>query len=67
MPLFKCTGCGCVENTAVGRYWGEDKDKVKCSECHEGKWHGLFAKKTPDECGYVQHDDGFYGPDGGWK
>lgn len=67
MPLFKCTGCGCIENTAVGGFWGRPKDEVKCSECDTGKWHGLFEKKTPEQLNYVQLADGYYGPEGGWK
>ncbi len=23
MPLFKCTSCGCVENTAISGYWSQ--------------------------------------------
>ena len=42
MPLFVCDRCGCVENTALGSYWGkdmpslwkaEDYGKALCSEC----------------------------------
>jgi hypothetical protein len=42
MPLFVCDECGCVENTALGFYWGkghikfkdeEKNDKALCSEC----------------------------------
>lgn len=42
MSLFVCDECGCVENTALGFYWGKDvltwKDtskngKALCSEC----------------------------------
>lgn len=41
MPLFICEDCGCVENTALGRYWTRDTDlwsddnrgKALCSEC----------------------------------
>ena len=31
MPLFVCEKCGCVENTALGKYWAE-KERL-CSEC----------------------------------
>jgi hypothetical protein len=44
MPLFVCSKCKAVENTAVGAYWG--KDESLCSECDEGKWHGHFKKRT---------------------
>ena len=41
MPLFVCDVCECVENTALGHYWGrgqnffgpELKGKALCSEC----------------------------------
>lgn len=41
MPLFVCDICECVENTALGHYWGRDqgyfgpelKGKALCSEC----------------------------------
>lgn len=42
MGLFVCDKCGCVENTALGRYWSKDfsdmweKDNeglALCSEC----------------------------------
>lgn len=46
MPLFNCSKCGVVENTALGAYWYERvKGKpVLCSECKTGEWHGRFAK-----------------------
>ena len=58
MPLFACSKCNVVENTALGCYWWEHlKGKaVLCSECGKGKWHGLFPKEdagswVPDERG----------------
>ena len=41
MPLFVCDRCGCVDNTALGRYWNKDMDcwgddnrgLALCSEC----------------------------------
>jgi hypothetical protein len=41
MSVFVCDLCGCVENTALGHYWGKDfnsfgpelKGKALCSEC----------------------------------
>jgi hypothetical protein len=46
MPLFHCSQCGCIENTALGAYWyNKAKGKpVLCSECDTGKWHGRFPK-----------------------
>lgn len=46
MPLFNCSKCGVVENTALGAYWyNKAKERpVLCSECDTGVWHGRFAK-----------------------
>jgi hypothetical protein len=42
MALFICENCGCIENTALGFYWGREFVKFKdesmdgkalCSEC----------------------------------
>lgn len=46
MPLFNCSRCGVVENTALGAYWYNraKKKPVLCSECDTGRWHGKFAK-----------------------
>ena len=43
MPLFVCEKCKCIENSALGHYWGE-KEKL-CSECSRGVWHGRFPKE----------------------
>lgn len=47
MPLFECSKCHCVENTALGNYWMPkvDNEPVLCSECDTGTWHGEFEKK----------------------
>lgn len=61
MPLFKCTECHCVENTALGDYWtakfGKSPRPVKCSECCDGKWHGKFTKQSAN--GYYVDVQGF--------
>lgn len=53
MPLFNCTSCGAVENTALSNYWTdlyrEDKSvpfNPLCSKCDPriGKWHGRFER-----------------------
>lgn len=50
MPLFKCSECGCIDNTACGGdRWMTDKDTAKCSECFTGEWLAPFPKKTPEE------------------
>ena len=63
MSLFKCEGCGNIENTACCRYNlhlfdGEDV-RALCSECDPeiGKWHNLFPKQKAT--GYVIASDGF--------
>lgn len=51
MSLFVCDGCGCVENTALGKYWTRKIDgdgRALCSECDQGQWHGRFTKKPWD-------------------
>ena len=46
MPLFNCSACGTVENTALGNYWWNRRQHkpVLCSECDTGTWHGQFPK-----------------------
>lgn len=55
MPLFKCSDCGCVENTACGNFWCS-RDRPTCSECDTGVWHGKFEKVDADASGYVPED-----------
>lgn len=52
MSLFRCTTCGCVENTALGCFWTHDDKEIwkpedlkgpRCSEC--GPTH--FKDGTP--------------------
>lgn len=61
MSLFKCSKCGCVENTALCRYWmrKEDGNKGLCSECDPQirKWHNLFPKESAK--GMILLNDGF--------
>ena len=57
MPLFKCSKCGCIENTALGKYWGTDKPI--CSECSTGKWHGEFKKQDAVDTGCYYDKNGF--------
>lgn len=58
MPLFKCSVCHCVENTALGHYWvpNSEGEPVLCSECHTGEWHGQFDKKSAT--GWLIDDNG---------
>jgi len=58
MPLFKCSKCGAVENTALGAYWAQKcrGEPVLCSECDTGTWHGQFPKESAE--GYVEDEQG---------
>jgi hypothetical protein len=54
MPLFLCTKCGCVENTACCHYWSRNivagaEIPPVCSVCDPaiGKWHSRFARTFP--------------------
>ena len=62
MPLFKCSSCGCVENTACSNYWVRGDGPALCSACDPeiGVWHGLFRKRDAAE--YVEGPDGFLIP-----
>ena len=75
MPVFECTNCHAVENTALSEYWRQvhmEKKPPLCSECNPaiGVWHGKFEKKTPQEAGLVPDewggDKSFLSPPGGW-
>lgn len=50
MPLFICSKCKCIDNTAlaVGKdrlgYWGHSEDPL-CTECLNGEWHDCFPKR----------------------
>lgn len=53
MPLFECSKCHAVDNTALTNFWWSQhiSDPPLCSECdpETGKWHGHFPKLTVDE------------------
>lgn len=79
MPLFECSKCGAIDNTAISGYWEQQmnyfeaqrdlKDfKPECSECFTGTWHGEFPKKLAKEEGYIADSriPGFIMPKGGW-
>lgn len=69
MPLFECSGCHAVENTATtSKSWWERSNgrPMFCSECADGKWHGLFPKRLVSETNYVTDAQGFLMPPGGW-
>lgn len=58
MSLFECGKCGVIENTAVtsGSWLNQSKGKpMLCSECTDGKWHGLFPRQMFVGSGYVKN------------
>jgi hypothetical protein len=62
MPLFRCSGCGAIENTALCHFWMSSKLEGKdplCSLCDPeiAKWHGIFPRKSAD--GMLMGNDGF--------
>lgn len=61
MPLFVCSNCKCIENTALCHYWmhlGYGTPKL-CSECDPeiGKWHGSFQKEEFNDKNWVYEQD----------
>ena len=54
MSLFKCSSCGCVEDTAImirlGRRHIDPNRKALCSECDPKieQWHGQFEKRSAE-------------------
>lgn len=70
MSIFRCSKCGCVENTATSNYWTQKfpmetggkelKDAViLCSQCDPeiGQWHGSFPRMAAK--GFILCSDGF--------
>ena len=68
MPLFECSKCGVVENTALSngswRHLQEGKP-LECSQCHDGKWHGEFPRVMVKDTDYVTRGWQLE-PPGGW-
>lgn len=66
MPIFMCSKCGNIENTALSRFWHTELDafqakqphKPLCSACDPeiGKWHGEFEQRSAAE--FVVGKDG---------
>jgi hypothetical protein len=77
MPLFACSSCDAIDNTAISEYWSQQFDahdagvkfEPKCSECHTGTWHGEFPKRFAKTEGYVPDPKmpGFIMPKNGWR
>lgn len=61
MPLFRCSKCDSVENTALGEYWWRKHEgsPVLCSECASGDWHGQFEKQPFTNGKWIEGEDGF--------
>jgi hypothetical protein len=61
MPLFPCSKCNCIEDTALSHYWSARlrQKAALCSACDPtiGKWHGEFAKESAQ--GWVTDRSGF--------
>jgi len=49
MAFFQCSGCGCVEDTALCNYWSARVREMPtlCSACDSkiAKWHGQFPRE----------------------
>ena len=61
MPLFPCSKCNCIEDTALSHYWSARlrQSAAVCSACDPtiGKWHGEFPRETAH--GWVTDRSGF--------
>ena len=61
MPLFPCSKCNCIEDTALCHYWSARlrQTSALCSACDPtiGKWHGEFPKESAQ--GWIRDRDGF--------
>lgn len=75
MPVFICSKCNMMDNTALSGYWamqylsGDDEEfKPLCSLCNPDirRWHGEFERgPKPDDHvigpdGFVYHKDDDY-------
>ena len=53
MPLFECSKCRAVDNTALANFWTAffEGAPLLCSECDPeiNRWHGRFPKVTVEE------------------
>jgi hypothetical protein len=61
MPLFPCTKCNCVEDTALCHYWSARlrQTPAVCSVCDPkiAKWHEEFPRQSAQ--GWVKDQLGF--------
>ena len=53
MPLYECTVCHSIDNTALTNFWDArlHDQPLLCSACDPeiGQWHGKFPRETADE------------------
>jgi hypothetical protein len=63
MGLFKCTKCGCVENTALGFYWLRNDPKMIESLDWSDVGEEYKGKALCSECAPKKYLDG---KDTGW-
>jgi hypothetical protein len=61
MPLFRCSKCHCVEDTALSNYWSAHlrRNPAVCSACDPkiAKWHGEFPQESAQ--GWQSDERGF--------
>lgn len=56
MPLFACSKCETVDNTALGDFWHRRVGNLPplCSACgRQGEWHGKFPRRKADTTCFV--------------
>ena len=67
MSFFRCSNCGCVEDTALCNYWAARirDTPTLCSgcDCKIDKWHGQFPRESAEN--WITDERGFLltGPD----
>jgi len=64
MSLYRCTACGCVDNTGLTNYWQREREQLPrlCSACDPTirEWHGEFPQHSAfgmliDRRGHLWH------------
>lgn len=62
MPCYVCAKCGCIENTALGHYWGRNNIFFKEGSISEE----LKGKPLCSECTPLLYSDGSHAGTGRW-
>ena len=61
MSFFRCSNCGCVEDTALCNYWAARirDTPTLCSgcDCKIDKWHGQFPRESAEN--WITDERGF--------